>query len=163
ADLEEVEPLELQEALWDLVWAGEATNDAFAPLRAPRLTLASRERNLGRRFARRRRPGAPQVQGRWSLTAPLFADAPPHGPRLRPHPGRRARPLRGARRQGPAAAQGAGGPGRALAPRGARGAGRRGARRPRPAPRSRALRRRARDRLAGGGAADRAGVPSGPS
>ena len=26
--------------LWDLVWAGEATNDAFAPLRAPRLTLA---------------------------------------------------------------------------------------------------------------------------
>ena len=30
----------------------------------------------GRRFARRRRPGAPQVQGRWSLTAALFADAP---------------------------------------------------------------------------------------
>ena len=30
---------ELQEALWDLVWAGEVTNDAFAPLRAPRLTL----------------------------------------------------------------------------------------------------------------------------
>ena len=40
ADLGEAEPLELQEALWDLVWAGEATNDAFAPLRAPRLTLA---------------------------------------------------------------------------------------------------------------------------
>ncbi|MGH2762227.1 MAG: Lhr family helicase, partial [Thermoleophilaceae bacterium] len=37
----------------------------------------------GRRFARRRRPGAPQVQGRWSLTAPLFADAPTHGPRMR--------------------------------------------------------------------------------
>ena len=31
----------LVEALWDLVWAGEVTNDAFAPLRAPRLTLAS--------------------------------------------------------------------------------------------------------------------------
>jgi ATP-dependent Lhr-like helicase len=83
ADLEEVEPLELQEALWDLVWAGEATNDAFAPLRAPRLTLARRERQAGRRFARRRRPGAPQVQGRWSLTAQLFADAPAHGPRMR--------------------------------------------------------------------------------
>ncbi len=27
----------LVEALWDLVWAGEVTNDAFAPLRAPRL------------------------------------------------------------------------------------------------------------------------------
>jgi ATP-dependent helicase Lhr and Lhr-like helicase len=83
AELEEVEPLELQEALWDLVWAGEVTNDAFAPLRAPRLTLAKREQAGGRRFARRRRPGAPQVQGRWSLTGPLFAGAPAHGPRMR--------------------------------------------------------------------------------
>jgi ATP-dependent Lhr-like helicase len=83
AELAEVEPIELQEALWDLAWAGEATNDAFAPLRAPRLTLAKRDRDAGRRFARRRRPGAPQVQGRWSLTAPLFADAPSHGPRMR--------------------------------------------------------------------------------
>jgi ATP-dependent Lhr-like helicase len=83
ADLESVEPLELQEALWDLTWAGEVTNDAFAPLRVPRLTLAKRQRDAGRRFARRRRPGAPQVQGRWSLTTPLFADAPAHGPRMR--------------------------------------------------------------------------------
>ncbi len=83
ADLGEAEPAELQEALWDLVWAGEATNDAFAPLRAPRLALARQQRDSGRRFARRRRPGAPQVQGRWSLTAPLFADAPAHGPRIR--------------------------------------------------------------------------------
>jgi ATP-dependent Lhr-like helicase len=82
-DMDEVEPVELQEALWDLVWAGEVTNDAFAPLRAPRLTLASRQRDAGRRFARRRRPGAPAVQGRWSLTGPLFADAPAHGPRMR--------------------------------------------------------------------------------
>jgi ATP-dependent Lhr-like helicase len=80
----DVEPLELQEALWDLVWAGEVTNDAFAPLRAPRLSLASkRAQQSGRRFARRRRPSAPQVQGRWSLTAPLFRDAPAHGPRMR--------------------------------------------------------------------------------
>ena len=83
ADLGELEPLELQEALWDLVWAGEITNDAFAPLRAPRLALAKPGRETGRRFARRRRAGAPQVQGRWSLTAPLFAEAPPHGPRMR--------------------------------------------------------------------------------
>ncbi|HEX3277598.1 MAG TPA: DEAD/DEAH box helicase [Thermoleophilaceae bacterium] len=82
-DMDEVEPVELQEALWDLVWAGEATNDAFAPLRAPRLTLARQQRESGRRFARRRRPGAPAVQGRWSLTAPLFAAAPAHGPRMR--------------------------------------------------------------------------------
>ena len=83
ADLAEVEPVELQEALWDLAWAGEATNDAFAPLRAPKLSVAKGDRNAGRRFARRRRPGAPQVQGRWSLTEPLFAGAPAHGPRMR--------------------------------------------------------------------------------
>jgi ATP-dependent Lhr-like helicase len=79
-----VEPVELQNALWDLVWAGEVTNDAFAPLRAPRLTLARADRAAAqRRFGRRRRPAAPQIQGRWSLTAPLFADAPAYGPRTR--------------------------------------------------------------------------------
>ena len=72
-DIADVEPVELQEALWDLAWAGEVTNDAFAPLRAPKLSVAKGDRQAGRRFARRRRPGAPQVQGRWSLTAPLFA------------------------------------------------------------------------------------------
>jgi ATP-dependent Lhr-like helicase len=80
----EVEPVELQNALWDLVWTGEVTNDAFAPLRAPRLTLARAERERAqRRFGRRRRPAAPQIQGRWSLTAPLFADAPSYGARQR--------------------------------------------------------------------------------
>jgi ATP-dependent Lhr-like helicase len=77
----------LQEALWDLVWAGEVTNDAWAPLRAPRLTLARasdrdrRDRRDGRaRPGRRFSPAArgagrlaqPQVQGRWSLTRGLF-------------------------------------------------------------------------------------------
>ncbi|TML37028.1 MAG: DEAD/DEAH box helicase [Actinobacteria bacterium] len=80
-----VEPVELQEALWDLVWAGEVTNDAFAPLRAPRLALARprEDRDRARRFGRRRRPASPQIQGRWSLTAPLFVDPPAHGPRTR--------------------------------------------------------------------------------
>jgi ATP-dependent Lhr-like helicase len=83
---------EVREALWDLVWAGEATNDAWAPLRAPRLALARSERSpagrgalraAGRagagaavarsRFGSRRRSGAQsQVQGRWSLTGPVF-------------------------------------------------------------------------------------------
>ena len=78
ADLE-LAPERLQEALWDLVWAAEATNDAFAPLRAPRLTLARAQRDRVRtgrsgRFAARRRGGAAaQVQGRWSLTESLFA------------------------------------------------------------------------------------------
>jgi ATP-dependent helicase Lhr and Lhr-like helicase len=79
-------PETLQEALWDLAWAGEVTNDAFAPLRAPRLTLA-RARGAagrgGRRFASRRAGTAAQVQGRWSLTAPLFAAPADPGQRRR--------------------------------------------------------------------------------
>jgi ATP-dependent Lhr-like helicase len=72
-------PEELQESLWDLVWAGQVTNDAFAPLRAPRLTLAraQRQATAGRRFVRRRAGAAAQVQGRWSLTASLFPEADP--------------------------------------------------------------------------------------
>jgi ATP-dependent Lhr-like helicase len=74
---------ELHEALWDLAWSGEVTNDAFSPLRAPRLrAVPSRERG-GRRFARRRGAGGATVQGRWSLVAPLFENAPAIGPRLR--------------------------------------------------------------------------------
>jgi ATP-dependent Lhr-like helicase len=76
-------PEELHAALWDLAWAGEATNDAFAPLRAPRLRSIPRAERRGRRFASRRAAGGQAVQGRWSLTAPLFEGAPPAGPRLR--------------------------------------------------------------------------------
>jgi ATP-dependent Lhr-like helicase len=73
-------PEEIQEALWDLAWAGVATNDAFAPLRAPRLTLARAQREHLKRSTRRSRFGAgrrrdtasAQVQGRWSLTEPLL-------------------------------------------------------------------------------------------
>ena len=69
---------ELQNAVWDLVWSGEATNDAFAPLRSPKLTAtpswSQRARAERRRtFGRARRSGAqPAVQGRWSLTGGLF-------------------------------------------------------------------------------------------
>ncbi|MEO8091436.1 MAG: DEAD/DEAH box helicase, partial [bacterium] len=76
-------PEELGEALWDLAWAGEATNDAFAPLRARRLTAVQRRSRGGRRFATRRGAAAQTVQGRWSLTAALFEGAPAAGPRLR--------------------------------------------------------------------------------
>jgi ATP-dependent Lhr-like helicase len=74
-------PEALREALWDLVWAGEATNDAWAPLRAPRLALARGEgarRGARRsRFASRRSSGAQsQVQGRWSLTGSVFGGEP---------------------------------------------------------------------------------------
>jgi ATP-dependent Lhr-like helicase len=76
-------PEELHNALWDLAWSGEVTNDAFAPLRAPRLRSVPAHERQGRRFARRRSGAGAAVQGRWSLTAPLFADAPGPGARLR--------------------------------------------------------------------------------
>jgi ATP-dependent Lhr-like helicase len=85
----EVATAALQEALWDLVWAGEVTNDAWAPLRAPRLALArggggaparGASPRSGRRFAPSVRASRAQtrapVQGRWSLAAPLFEPAP---------------------------------------------------------------------------------------
>jgi ATP-dependent Lhr-like helicase len=80
----------LREALWDLVWAGEVTNDAWAPLRAPRLALARgagehrasvQRRFSARRTAARSRGGAhSQVQGRWSLTDAVFGGAAQEGP-----------------------------------------------------------------------------------
>ena len=78
ADLAGVPSEELQEALWDLVWAGEVTNDAYAPLRSPRLSApwsqsARADRARRRRFSSRRAGSQPQVQGRWSLVSSLFA------------------------------------------------------------------------------------------
>jgi ATP-dependent Lhr-like helicase len=65
------------EALWDLVWAGEVTNDSFAPLRA----LTARKRRSSSASGRRGKPnlgsltvlGPPRAQGRWSL---VDADLP---------------------------------------------------------------------------------------
>ncbi len=73
---------ELVEALWDLVWAGEVTNDAWAPLRSPKLTAAapwSQKARAERRrsFSARRRGAQPTVQGRWSLTEALFRSDDP--------------------------------------------------------------------------------------
>jgi ATP-dependent helicase Lhr and Lhr-like helicase len=74
---------ELHNALWDLAWSGGVTNDAFAPLRAPRLRAVSSPERHGRRFGRRRSTTGAAVQGRWSLTDQLFANAPGPGARLR--------------------------------------------------------------------------------
>ena len=87
AELEVPAPV-LTQALWDLVWVGEVTNDAWAPLRASRLTLAAhgvtapaRPRAGGLRAGRRfggpslrggRFGASAQVQGRWSLTTTIF-------------------------------------------------------------------------------------------
>jgi ATP-dependent helicase Lhr and Lhr-like helicase len=83
ADLGDVPAEELHNALWDLAWSGAVTNDAFAPLRAPRLRAVTASERPGRRFARRRSTTGAAVQGRWSLTEPLFASAPGPGARLR--------------------------------------------------------------------------------
>jgi ATP-dependent Lhr-like helicase len=59
--------------LWELVWAGEVTNDSWAPLRASRRYELPRPDRAGRRFARTRRTTASPTQGRWSLASGLFA------------------------------------------------------------------------------------------
>ncbi len=65
-------------ALWDLVWAGEITNDTLAPLRA---LTAKRSRSTPRAGSRPRpgalrRTGPPAGAGRWSLVAPLLEPRP---------------------------------------------------------------------------------------
>ena len=74
---------ELLVALWDLVWAGEVTNDTLAPLRAliagggvvaPK---QSSRRSGGRpRPGRLTRLGPPAGAGRWSLVSPLLEPRP---------------------------------------------------------------------------------------
>ena len=77
---------ELLAALWDLVWAGEVTNDSLAPLRAmlsskglgtrraaPATASAARQRP---RPGRLTRIGPPLGAGRWSLVAPLLLPSP---------------------------------------------------------------------------------------
>ncbi|HYI60375.1 MAG TPA: DEAD/DEAH box helicase [Acidimicrobiales bacterium] len=73
-------------ALWDLVWAGEVTNDTLAPLRAyvgargarsGRGSSAAGRARAGRpRPGRLTRMGPPAAGGRWSLVAPLRAPEP---------------------------------------------------------------------------------------
>ncbi|UDY34626.1 Lhr family helicase [Dermatobacter hominis] len=69
-------------ALWDLVWAGEVTNDTFGALRAKvaggtsRRASGARSRRPGPNLRRLNRLGPPAAAGRWSLTAPLRAPVP---------------------------------------------------------------------------------------
>ena len=74
-------------ALWDLVWAGEVTNDSLAPLRS---RISGPARGRGRhspsRPGRSRRgrlrlgglsaTGPPSAAGRWSLVEPLLSPQP---------------------------------------------------------------------------------------
>ena len=71
----------LLRTLWELVWAGEVTNDTMAPLRAFVRGGSARVRTA--RPGHRPRPGAlrqagpPAGGGRWSLVAPLRGPSPP--------------------------------------------------------------------------------------
>ncbi len=119
---------ELHTALWDLAWAGEVTNDAFAPLRAPRLRAVAPQEPPGpplcppplqhgrrgpgslvpHRAALRQRPGhrpPPPRPGRADAGALRHRhprDRPRRGRAGRLlHPLRRARQPRAARRRPP--------------------------------------------------------------
>jgi ATP-dependent helicase Lhr and Lhr-like helicase len=59
-------------ALWDLVWAGEVTNDAWQPLRAQRRHATPRPDRRARRFSRQRADAITATQGRWSSTRGMF-------------------------------------------------------------------------------------------
>jgi ATP-dependent Lhr-like helicase len=56
---------EVLDALWDLAWAGEVTNDTFAPLRALRWKRPGGDRRP--RPGRLATLGPPEAAGRWSL------------------------------------------------------------------------------------------------
>ncbi|MEI7742238.1 MAG: DEAD/DEAH box helicase [Chloroflexota bacterium] len=56
---------EVLDALWDLVWAGEVTNDTFAPLRALRWKRPAKDHRP--RAGRLTALGPPEAAGRWSL------------------------------------------------------------------------------------------------
>jgi ATP-dependent Lhr-like helicase len=61
-------------ALWDLVWRGRVTNDAWQPLRSGRTPRAVPQPLLRRRA--RPTAGAPAAQGRWSLVDRLLEPVP---------------------------------------------------------------------------------------
>ena len=67
-----LEPEVALPALWELVWAGEVTNDAWTPLRAARRYGTPIADRRPRRFSRTRAAGTTSTQGRWSLTSRLF-------------------------------------------------------------------------------------------
>jgi ATP-dependent Lhr-like helicase len=64
---------ELLDAIWDLVWAMEVTNDTFAPLRA--LRWPRKKSPAGPRLRSATRMGPPEAAGRWSLVSDAVATA----------------------------------------------------------------------------------------
>ncbi len=67
---------ELLDALWDLVWAGEVTNDTFPALRALSLPRSRSRSKAAPRPGRLVPLGPPRAAGRWSLVADLVGEGP---------------------------------------------------------------------------------------
>ncbi|QDU62854.1 ATP-dependent RNA helicase RhlE [Planctomycetes bacterium Pan216] len=72
-------PNDVLATLWELVWAGEVTNDTLAPLRSLQRDHAMKKRRASRRgsgFRSRRQVGPPGSEGRWSLLGSSEEAAP---------------------------------------------------------------------------------------
>ena len=68
------------EALWDLVWAGEITNDSLAPVRAflgARKSSGAKQRRRRPRVGQLQAAGPPQAGGRWSLVSTVLSPTVP--------------------------------------------------------------------------------------
>ena len=67
-------------ALWDLVWAGEITNDSLAPVRSflgTKKSGASKQRRRRPRVGQIQAAGPPQAGGRWSLVSTVLQPVSP--------------------------------------------------------------------------------------
>jgi len=76
---------EVQDALWDLVWAGEVTNDTLQPLRAYIAAKKGARRasaGFGRRLRQARALFPPELGGRWSLVSSFVFGQPTETERL---------------------------------------------------------------------------------
>jgi ATP-dependent Lhr-like helicase len=68
-------PNDVLETLWQMVWAGEVTNDTLEPLRSRARALAGEsQRRQHPRHARAPRTGPPGSEGRWSLRATRWTE-----------------------------------------------------------------------------------------
>jgi ATP-dependent Lhr-like helicase len=70
-------PNDVLDVLWQMVWAGEITNDTLEPMRSRLHALAGEgQRRQHPRHARAPRTGPPGSEGRWSLRAARWGDLP---------------------------------------------------------------------------------------
>jgi ATP-dependent Lhr-like helicase len=68
-------PADVLDALWEMVWAGEVTNDTIEPLRS---RMRPAPRSNSRRHIRAPRGALPGTEGRWSLRASRGSAGPDH-------------------------------------------------------------------------------------